>query len=331
MDSRLRFHRVFGLTLESDVPFDNRLGEGGGPPADLVFSYGPPGAVVPDNAEAVPDNGTNLHLFRAPGREVLRVTDVADFHLWPDRIVAHPAAAEAGPLIEIHLLGTVLSYWLEQRGLVTLHASAVEIEGRAAVFSSTHGGGKTGLAAALLQAGHPLLSDDLLPIEEREGTFLGRPGYPQMRMWPDEATWFLGSHEHLPVVHPELSKRRVPVGPGGLGTFHGSPLPLACVYLLERGAEGETLDIRAVSPRRRSDPAPPPLVLAPSGRSRGPAAGPLSSPVQPGPAGSGQTAPLSLGFRPPLRSRRGGPARPGTLPGSFTHQAVGLIFKGDLR
>lgn len=247
MTSRLRFHRVFGCTLGSEVPFDNRLGEGGGPAADLVFSYGPPGADLPDTASCL-YRGTNLHLFRAPDREVLRITDVADFHLWPDRIVAHPAAAEPSPLIEIHLLGTVLSYWLERRGLVTLHASAVEIAGRAAVFASTHGGGKTGLAAALLQAGHPLLSDDLLPVEERDGTFLGRPGYPQMRMWPDEAAWFLGSHEHLPIVHPELSKRRVPVGPGGLGTFHGSPLPLACIYLPER-TEGEALEIREVSPR----------------------------------------------------------------------------------
>ena len=248
MTSRLRFHRLFGLTLGSAVPFGNRFGEGGGPPADLVFSYGPPGATLPDEASCL-YHGINLHLFRTPDREVLRVTDVADFHLWPDRIVAHPATAEPGPLIEIHLLGTVLSYWLERRGLVTLHASAVEIEGRAAVFSSTHGGGKTGLAAALLQAGHPLLSDDLLPIEERDGAFLGRPGYPQMRMWPDEAAHFLGDYEHLPVVHPELSKRRIPVGPGGLGTFRGSPLPLGCIYLPERGPEDEALDIREVSPR----------------------------------------------------------------------------------
>ncbi|HKH43126.1 MAG TPA: hypothetical protein VKM72_00495 [Thermoanaerobaculia bacterium] len=248
MKSRPRFHRLFGLTLGSDVPFDNRFGEGGGPPADLDFSYGPPGAPLPDEASCL-YSGINLHLFRAPAREVLRVTNVADFHLWPERIVAHPAAAEAGPLIEIHLLGTVLSYWLERSGLVTLHASAVEMEGRAAVFSSTHGGGKTGLAAALLQTGHPLLGDDLLPIEEREGTFVGRPGYPQMRMWPDEAAHFLGSHEHLPVVHPGLSKRRVPVGAGGLGTFHGSPLPLACIYILERGTEEEAPDIRDLSPR----------------------------------------------------------------------------------
>ncbi|HYU35251.1 MAG TPA: hypothetical protein VEW48_24120 [Thermoanaerobaculia bacterium] len=243
----MRFHRLFGFTLASDVPFGSRLGAGE-PPADLVFGYGLRGAPLPDGAGDL-YHGTNLHLFRAPDREVIRLTDVADFHLWPDRIIAHPAIDEAGPLIEIHLFGTVLSYWLERRGLVTLHASAVAVEGRAAVFATTHGGGKTGLAAAFLQAGHALLSDDLLPIEERHGSFFGRPGYPQMRMWPDEALHFLAGYEHLPIVHPELSKRRVPAGSGGLGAFHDSPLPLAGIYLLERQETGESLDIIELSPR----------------------------------------------------------------------------------
>jgi hypothetical protein len=247
----LRFHRLFGVTLGSDVPFGSHLGPEGSPPADLIFRHGPPGAALPplpDNARGL-YHGINLHLFRASDREVLRILDVADFHLWPDRIVAHPVDAEPSPLLEIHLLGTVLAYWLERQGLVTLHASAVAVGSRAAVFASTHGGGKTGLAAALLQAGCGLLSDDLLPVEEHVGRFLGRPGYPQMRMWPDEAAHFLGRYEHLPAVHPELSKRRVSVGSGGLGTFHASALPLACIYLLERRPEGEDLDIRAISPR----------------------------------------------------------------------------------
>ena len=243
----MRFHRLFGFNLGSDVPFGSRLGAGG-PPADLVFSYGAPGVPLPDGASGV-YHGINLHLFRAPDREVLRLTDVADFHLWTDRIVAHPVDVEPSPLIEIHLLGTVLSYWLERRGLVTFHASAVAVDGRAAVFATTHGGGKTGLAAALLQAGHALLSDDLVPVETRDGSFFGRPGYPQMRMWPDEATHFLGDFEGLPFVHPELSKRRVPVGSGGLGAFHDSPLPLAAIYLLERQAPGEILEIAELSPR----------------------------------------------------------------------------------
>ena len=50
--------------------------------------------------------------------------------------------------------------------------------------------GKSGLAAALMAAGHPMLSDDVLPIQDVDGELRARSGYPQMRMWPDEAAHF---------------------------------------------------------------------------------------------------------------------------------------------
>ena len=143
----------------------------------------------------------------------------------------NPAAIH---LIEIIFLGEVLSFWLERQGIPALHASAVLIGGRAVAFLSSNQGGKSGLAATLMQSGHPLLTDDILPVEEHNGVFLGRPGYPTMRMWPDEAAYFLGAYEHLPLVHPELSKRRVPVGGDGFGSFCDTSQPLACIYLPER-------------------------------------------------------------------------------------------------
>jgi hypothetical protein len=256
----LQRYRLFGLQLESQFSFRSRLGAGGTSPADLVFvceeTAGQKalpelsGCVYRSQSRTV--NGeTAFSLHRSAGFEVLRFTGVADFHLEPDRIVACPVTWESGLLLEIHLLGPVLSYWLERRGLVTLHASAVAVGPHAVAFISTHGGGKSGLAASLLHTGHPLLSDDLVPIEHREGTFLARPGYPQMRMWPDEAIHFLGRYEDLPVAHPDLSKRRVPIGsPEGFGTFHDAPLPLACLYLLDRRPESDSpIEIRAVSPR----------------------------------------------------------------------------------
>lgn len=247
--SAMRNLSLFGVTLASDFPFASRLIDGHGAP-DLTFSSAPCGQAPALPPQGRPVGNTAVRLFRTLDREVLRFPDVADFHLWPDRIVAQPANLEPSPLLEIHLLGTVLSYWLERRGLVTLHASAVAVGPLAAAFASAHGGGKTGFAASLVKAGHPLLSDDLLPLEEKDGTFLARPGYPQMRMWPDEATHFLGGFEDLPTVHPDLSKRRVPIGPGGFGTFHDSPLPLSCLYLLDRQPDGNApIEIRGVSPR----------------------------------------------------------------------------------
>lgn len=254
----MRTRRLFGITLASDFPFVAHLGTAAGPP-DLTFSVCLEAPVPALWRQAQPvykspwrteDGESASLLYRAPGFEVLRFPGVLDFYLWPDRITCHLVDPKYQFLIEIRLLGPVLSYWLEQRGAAALHASAVEVDGRAAAFLSTHGAGKTGLAAALMRAGGELLTDDLLPVAEREGAFLGLPGYPQMRMWPDEADWFLGGFEGLPLVHSELSKRRVAVGPDGFGSFCDRPLPLACVYLPERLPDPSApVTIREISPR----------------------------------------------------------------------------------
>jgi hypothetical protein len=243
----MRTHRLFGITLASDFPFAANLPAGEGRP-DLTFavrSRAP--ASVPWQAEG----GTSaFRLCRAAELEALQEPGLLDFYLWPGRIACHLLDPRYRFLVELRLLGSVLAYWLERRGRPSLHASAVAVNGRAAAFLSPHGAGKTGLAAALMRTGCELLTDDLLPVEERGDAFHGLPGYPQMRMWPDEALHMTGACAGLPRVHPELSKRRVPVGPDGFGTFCGSALPLACLYLPERQPDRRApVEIREVSPR----------------------------------------------------------------------------------
>jgi hypothetical protein len=240
-DPRLR--RLFGINLESVFPFSYRLGAGNGA-ADLRLTLTPE-PVLPTEAVPIYTSPNQICLYRLDSREILRFPRIGDFSFRDDRIDCN---VEDMVQAELRLLGPVLSYWLERRKIPTLHASAVVVEGRAVAFLSRQGGGKTGLAAALMRAGCPLLSDDVLPVEERDGTFFVRPGYPQMRMWPDEAAWFLERWEKLPLVHPEVAKRRVPVGEDGFGAFLDASLPLACLYIPERRPEGP-VEIVDVSPR----------------------------------------------------------------------------------
>ncbi len=168
--------------------------------------------------------------------------DVAEFYLWPDRIVCHrlrPAAdrehQEAdGCVIESSFLSTVLAYWLEGLGVPALHSSAVALANGAVAFLSDSGNGKSGLAAALVQAGHAFLADDILALSREDGRWLAQSAFPAMRMWPDEAEFFLGGFETLPRVHPRLAKRHVAIGNGGWGTFCDAARPLACLFVPER-------------------------------------------------------------------------------------------------
>jgi hypothetical protein len=52
----------------------------------------------------------------------------------------------------------------EDARLICLHAAAVEMAGRLVVFPNIRRAGKSTLSAALAMAGHPLFSDDVLPL-----------------------------------------------------------------------------------------------------------------------------------------------------------------------
>ena len=254
-------YSIFGITLTSDFPFANRLVKGSGSPR-LSFSCVdqppiPPGWQQTAPAYASPyrtDAGESVvYLHRLEDCDVLRFTNAADFYLWSDRILCHLLNAAYDYLVEIFLLGAVLSFWLERQGIPALHASAISIENRTVVFLSMKKGGKSLLAAALMQAGYPLLTDDILPVVRQGKTFLGQPGYPNMRMLPGEAKYFLGHYQNLGIIHPALSKRRVLVGPDGFGTFCNIPQPLACFYLPGRRKPGKKetqiqIDVTPITP-----------------------------------------------------------------------------------
>ncbi len=243
-------HTVYGITLESDFAFTWPLMPGVAPP-DVVFACTDRapnlGGWQPDTAQAVADDDTpNIRDRVGDGLDGGRVRGATDHYVWPDRIVCHLSDASLAYLVEIQLLGAVLALWLERRGVITLHASAIDVGGGAVALMGAKGGGKTTLATALIAAGHRLLADDLLAVEQAQDVPQARPGYPMLRLWPDQADRFVGDHTVLPLVHPAYDKRRVTVGEG-FGRFQASAVPLRRIYLLRRQAAG-AVEIRPIRP-----------------------------------------------------------------------------------
>lgn len=236
----LKTHHIFGLTLASDFSFTHRLSPGEGVP-DLTFSCTPPPPVPSGEGSRLysspwrDEAGESLsHFDRYPRVDVLRFPGTADFHLEPGRITGNLLAPAQRDLMEMRLLGPVLSLWLERLGIPALHASAIRLGQGSVAFLSHSGGGKSSLAAAFVQAGAALLTDDVLPVEESGETFLARPGYPQMRLEPDGSRHFLDGIGGLKPVSPDDTKLHVPIGTEGFGAFHDSSLPLTALYVIER-------------------------------------------------------------------------------------------------
>src|SRR5436309_3361605 len=182
--------RLFGLTVASEffltpaLLADPSIDHG---PAGLSFSLScdplledpppPPLYLTPLRDR---DGASLGGLYRGFRGEILRFSRAGEFCLHSECIDGYLLDGESD-LAELRFLGPVMSYWFERRGLPTLHASAVAVSGRAVAFLSRHGGGKSGLAAAMVQTGCPLLADDLVVLEEREESWEVRPAYPEMR------------------------------------------------------------------------------------------------------------------------------------------------------
>ncbi len=232
-------YQIFGLRIASDFPFANHILKTQGP-ANLVFrcldqapfdgewQKSEPSFVSP---YILADGRSILTIYQTKQFDVLHFSDVADFYCWADQIVCHVLDEDYAYLVEIHFLGRVLAYWLEKMGGLMLHASAVSVDGRAVAFLAANHGGKSSLAAAMMQMGLPLLTDDILHIEGQAAGFVAHAGYPQMRFWAEDVNRILDHAPPTERIHPLIDKHRVPVGPAGFGQFHAAAQSMACFYL----------------------------------------------------------------------------------------------------
>lgn len=261
-------HRLYGLLAATDRPIPGlaAVDEEGEPelriwmgsvPADVF----PPGAaeepwyvsprLTPADEPTVvihrlsgagsphhPATPSPPHAFR------LRYADGCEYHVdaagtrvactWP----AHFTVEDAGT----YLLGPVLGLVLRLRGIPSLHASAVAIDGVAVALVGPAGAGKSTTAAALAARGHALVADDVLPLlDQDEGGIRVQPAYPHLRLWPDVVPALFGADAELPPITPNWEKRGLRLDEA----FHPHPLPLAAVYVLctrEAGPDAPRLE-----------------------------------------------------------------------------------------
>jgi len=155
----MHWYRIAGLAVRSAIALPGVRPADAAEPPDIDIDLGE----VPSRLDRVLyaaktwEANDELFLLRQPGVGRFLLSDGSRVTVMPDSGVTVQTCAP-------YILGRVLGVLLHWRGDVVLHASAVEVAGRAALFCGESGAGKSTLAAALCAHGHRLLSDDICAL-----------------------------------------------------------------------------------------------------------------------------------------------------------------------
>jgi hypothetical protein len=145
----------------------------------------------------------------------------------------------------LYFLGPIMGFLLRRRGITCLHASCLAVGESALALVGVSGAGKSTTAAALSARGLAVLSDDVLPLIEKEGEFYGIPGYPRLRLWPESVEALYGDREAQPQLAPNYNKRYLALSPGN---FSLHPFPLKAIYFLDWSSQGDAPTIITCPP-----------------------------------------------------------------------------------
>ncbi|TDB61143.1 phosphoenolpyruvate carboxykinase (ATP) [Arundinibacter roseus] len=138
---------------------------------------------------------------------------------------------EDASVLSLFTVSEALGCILLQRGLLLLHASAVQVGAGAYCFMGVPGAGKSTTATAFVQAGAPLLSDDLTAIwfnEKKEPFIL--PAYPQLKIWENTVEGLSFEKTDLQPVSEGINKFSF----NPQHNFPTQPVPLAQVYFIHK-------------------------------------------------------------------------------------------------
>ena len=230
---------VFGYEVDSPLT-PTYLRTGRGDPIEVVEADpGPePGGEPVLEWRPRPDNPFQARLYGDPDRYGVWIDGMGGFGVEPDvpRITAPPSDQPVRR--EERLWGVPAALCFSRRGDLPLHASAVEVDGRALVFCGPGRFGKTTLATAFLRAGHRVLSEDLVCVRHTDRGPAVLPGPAMLRLRPDVEER-LGPIEGTLEVLRHDERVHLAMLDDLRGT--GDPVPLAGILILKRGLPDITL------------------------------------------------------------------------------------------
>jgi hypothetical protein len=219
----VQFYRVSGLAVASEIDLPGLIaGEPGGAPQVTIRR-----GEVP---ESLPQPTATGPTWQIAGKQfLLRIPDIARFLLNDGSEIVVAAESEATDAdLSIFTLGGAFGILLHQREQVVLHGSAVRVGDKAVLFCGPSGAGKSTMAAALVQRGYPLVSEDVCVVTTSEsGMPLVHPDGRQLKLWAQSINKLDLAGRRGERVRASLEKFYVDAHDA-----FGEPLALGAIYAL---------------------------------------------------------------------------------------------------
>jgi hypothetical protein len=214
-------YRVFGLHVSSEIPLPDLNPAQFDGAADVTIQIG----AVP---EPMGDEPVGLSVV-AEGA-LLNIPSAGRYWIRDaSRIIVAPRSGASPRNIRLFLLGSAFGAVLHLRGLLPLHANAVEIDGRAVAFMGHSGAGKSTLAAWFHDQGLKILSDDVCVVKVEKDRVVAHAGIPRLRLWKDALELTGRSSDGYESSFDDADKFNVPTI-----SRNSSTLELSHVYILNK-------------------------------------------------------------------------------------------------
>jgi hypothetical protein len=180
---RVQTFGVHGLVVRS--PFALRAPLATGVP-DLTISFSAHRTDVTGEVVLRHISGMSEAIAFRPfsGGLVLNVGDRWQFQLDRDTRSLTIVTDDDSGVDQVLAEGMAMALALHERGLPTLHANAVSLDGRIVLFAGASGQGKSTTAALMVSAGAVAVADDLVRLKSLDDALMAYPGNRGIRLRP---------------------------------------------------------------------------------------------------------------------------------------------------
>jgi hypothetical protein len=231
----IKKYRAFGQVIETSINFDDTL-----PLSDddatVVFLE----KEIHENTlrpTRIWRKGTQATYHKINDKHLLQWNGIAKFCIENETTITYQNLGCDAETLKLFIFSEAFGIFLWQKGIFLLHGSAIEINGNAYVFVGVPGAGKSTTATALWQAGHLILTDDLVAIQLIDNEPFVIPALPQLKVWRNGL-------EGLSIVHSTLKQSFEGIEKylinQPLTTFPSHGVPLKRITLLQKPRSRQT-------------------------------------------------------------------------------------------